>query len=335
MTREHDDMTSDDGVAALLRQVGVRDEPSTAVMEDVRRAIHHEWRATVTQRKRRRRIVAFGIAASIAFIVVVASWTVRFAAPDPAIALTIARVDGEAMLQATSADPLRTIGVGDSIAVGAILTTDAVTRLALAYGDGASLRIDRGSRIQRISPERFRLSAGAVYIDADSQAQHDLVIETLAGEVRHVGTQYQVRQSSELVEISIREGRVEIARSNGAALASAGERVRITAAGQVERGAVSAQDASWDWAEATSPTFAIHDRTLAEFLDWAARETGRQVAYASPEAQRTAKALRLRGSIEGLDPDTALSAVLSTTTDFTRYESGDDLIGVRLAKRGN
>lgn len=335
MTREHDDMTSDDGVAALLRQVGVRDEPSAAMMEEVRHAVHHEWRAAVKQRKQRRRVVAFGIAASIAFIMVVASWTLRFVAPDAAVEVTIARVDGEARLQTAPADPLRTIAVGDSVAVGAALTTDAATRLALTYGDGASLRLDRGSRIERVSPERFRLSAGAVYIDADPNARHhELVIETLAGEVRHLGTQYQVRQSNEHVEVSIREGRVEIARSNGAALASAGERVRMTAGGEIERDAISAQDASWDWAEATSPTFTIHDRTLAEFLDWAARETGRQIAYASPEAQRAAQTLKLRGSIEGLDPDTALSAVLSTT-EFTRYESGDDLIGVRLAKRGN
>ena len=123
---------------------------------------------------------------------------------------------------------------------------------------------------------------------------------------------------------------VQIAGSHGDALASAGEQVRITADGEIERGAISAQDPAWDWAEETSPVFAIHNRTLAEFLEWVARETGRQVVYASADAQRAAETLTLRGSIEGLDPDTALSAVLATT-DLTRYESGDGLIGVRLA----
>lgn len=331
MTDEHDEMSSDDGVAALLRQVGAREEPSAALMEDVRRAVHGEWRTVVSQRRRRRRFVAFGLAASIAAIAVIASWALRFAAPESAIAVTVARLDGEARLQ--TADASRTVAVGDALAVGAVLTTDRATRLALAYGANASIRVDGGSRIERLAQDRFRLSAGAVYIDVRPHAQrHELVIETLAGEVRHLGTQYQVREADGVVDVSVREGRVEIASANGAALASAGERVRITAAGQVERGAISAQDASWDWAEATSPPFAIDDRTLAEFLDWAARETGREVAYASPEAQRQAQTLKLRGSIEGLDPDTALSAVLATT-QFKRYETRNDLIGVRLEKR--
>lgn len=328
MKREHDDITDDDGIEALLRQVGVRNEPSADAMEEVRRAVHGEWRAMVAQRNQRRRLVVFGIAASIAFVVAVAGWTLRYAVLESDVAVAIARIEGNAQLQA---DPSHPSAVGDALAVGALLATDDETRIALTYGAGTSLRIDRGSRIERVSPDRFRLSAGAVYIDAHPQANDpDLVIETSAGEVRHLGTQYQVRQSSDLVEVSIREGRVGIARADGVALASAGERVRITAAGDVERGAISAQDPAWDWAEATSPVFDIDDRTLAEFLEWAARETGRRVVYASATAQRTAETLRLRGSIAGLDPDTALPAVLSTT-DLTQYDSGDALIGIRLA----
>jgi ferric-dicitrate binding protein FerR (iron transport regulator) len=333
MKREHTDTNGDRDIEALLHQVGARDEPSAATMEEVRRAVHGEWRTTVAQRKHRNRVVAFGIAASVALVMVVASWALRFSATGSELPLIIARMDGEARLQSSPADPVRAMKVGESLAVGAVLMTDDATRTALAYGANVSMRIDRGSKIQRLSPDRFLLSRGAVYIDAPPQAQdHELIIETLAGEVRHLGTQYQIRQFNDAVEVGIREGRVEIASSSGAALASAGERVRINAAGQVERSTISAQDSAWDWAEAMSPPFTINDRTLAEFLDWVARETGRQVVYASRDAQRMAETVKLRGSIDGLDPDTALSAVLSTT-EFTMYESGDDLIGVRLAKR--
>jgi ferric-dicitrate binding protein FerR (iron transport regulator) len=334
MKREHTDLNGDEDILALLREVGAGHEPSAAAAEEVRRAVHEEWRATVAQRKRRNRVVTFGIAASVALVLVVASWALRFAAPQSDLPVTIARIDGEARLQSSPGDPVRAINVGEGLAVGAVIMTDDGTRIALAYGTGVSMRVDRGSTIQRVSADRFRLSAGAVYIDAQSQASgHELVIETLAGEVRHLGTQYQVRQANEVVEVSIREGRVEIASSKGAALASAGERVRINAAGQIDRGAISAQDPAWNWAEAASPPFAIDDRTVAEFLEWVARETGRRIAYASPEAQRVAETVRLRGSVEGLDPDTALSAVLSTT-EFETYETGDGLIGVRLTSSG-
>lgn len=331
MKREQDDMSDDDGLEALLREVGRRDEPSAAATEEVRRAVHGEWCATVAQRKRRRRAIVFGLAASIALVAVIASWTLRFAAPDPDFAVTVARIDGATQLQPAPGDPTRAIHIGDVIAVGAVLATDGETRIALAYGPDTSIRIDRSSSIERVSPARFRLNAGAIYIDALPQANGgELVIETQAGNVRHVGTQYQIRQSGPVVEVSIREGRVQIAGSHGTALASAGERVRVTAAGEVERGSISAQDPAWDWAQATFPVFAIDNRTLAEFLEWVARETGRRVVYASEETQRAAETLKLRGSIEGLDPDTALSAVLSTT-DLARYESGAGAIGVRLA----
>lgn len=331
MKREHDDMSSDDGIEALLREVGARDEPSAATIDEVRQAVHGEWRATVARRKRQRRMFAFGIAASLALLVAFASWTFRFASLDADVAVTIARIDGNANFQVGATAPSRSIAVGDTIGVGALVTTDARTRLALAYGTSTSLRIDRDTRIERVSPNRFRLTAGAIYVDAHPRAKNDeLVVETIAGDVRHLGTQYQVRRTDEVVEVSIREGSVDITRADGVALASAGERVRITASGRVERAAISAQDSSWDWAESSSPVFDIDERSLAEFLEWAARETGRRVVYASAEAQRAAETLKLHGSIEGLDPDTALSAVLSTT-DLTRYASGDDLIGIRLA----
>src|SRR5512138_458506 len=331
MQHEHNESIEEDDIGALLRQVGARDEPSSVVTEEIRRAVHDAWHATVAQRRRRNRRMAFGIAASVALFMVVASWVLRINVAESDLPVTIARMDGHAELQSSPADVARATQVGESLGVGAVLATGEGTRVALTYGEGLSVRIDRESKIQRIAADRFRLDTGAIYIDAHPQAEHrELVIETLAGDVRHVGTQYQIRQRDDAVEVSIREGRVEIANSNGAALASAGERVRINAAGHIERNAISAQDPAWDWAEATTPPFSIDDRTAAEFLEWVARETGREIAYASPEAESLAQTVRLGGSIEDLDPNTALDAVL-ITTGLQKYDTSDDLIGVRLA----
>jgi len=51
-----------------------------------------------------------------------------------------------------------------------------------------------------------------------------------------------------------------------------------------------------------------------EFLTWAARETGREVLFATPESEAEASRVMLSGSIEGLTPEAALTAVLSTTS---------------------
>ena len=71
--------------------------------------------------------------------------------------------------------------------------------------------------------------------------------------------------------------------------------------------------------------------TLVALLSARAGGVGpRLTVYASSEAQSAANAVTLRGSIAGLDPDTALSAVLSTT-QLRRYQTQDELIGIALA----
>ena len=166
MKREHTDLNDDEDILALLREVGGGDEPSAKAAEEVRQAVHQEWRATVAQRKRRNRGLTFGIAASFALAMVVASWALRYSDGQSELSVTIARIDGAARIQSSPADPVRTINVGEGLSVGGVLMTDDATRIALAYGTGISMRIDRGSKIHRVSPDRFRLTAGAVYIDA-------------------------------------------------------------------------------------------------------------------------------------------------------------------------
>ena len=97
------------------------------------------------------------------------------------------------------------------------------------------------------------------------------------------------------------------------------------------RSTVAGHDPAWQWAAHTAPLFDINDQHARRCsLDWVARETGRKVVYASNAAQSAASELKLRGSIAGLDPDTALNAVLSTT-QLRRYQTKDELIGIALA----
>jgi ferric-dicitrate binding protein FerR (iron transport regulator) len=173
------------------------------------------------------------------------------------------------------------------------------------------------------------LTAGALYIDSQAQNPQALTVRTDAGSVRHVGTQYEVRTHADDMVVSVREGRVMIANAAGTSSGVAGEEIRVTPRGEIVRGTVAAHDPRWQWAASTAPQFDINDHTLAVFLEWVARETGRKVVYASSAAQSAANGLKLRGSIVGLDPDTALNAVLSTT-QLHRYQTKDELIGIAL-----
>lgn len=322
MSKQHDNTPGDDeSIESLLRHVGTRDEPSAAVTNEVQQALHAQWREMLAERSQRRRRVAYGLAASVAIVVMVAAVTVQWLTPNRDPVATIARIDGSLPMQ-----------VGQRVSAGETLQTDAGTRIALEFDNGLSVRIDTGSTVELAAPDRLVLRTGAVYVDSAPGSARDaeLGIQTRAGIVRHLGTQYQIRQDARAVVISIREGRVQIEGSQGASHGSAGEVLSILDGGAIQRSSIAPHDASWHWAIAAAPTFDIDNRPLSDFLDWVGRETGKRIVYSSPRAQQVAQGVVLRGSIGGLDPESALAAVLSTT-DLRRFATQDDSIGLELA----
>ena len=111
----------------------------------------------------------------------------------------------------------------------------------------------------------------------------------------------------------LRHGTIQVERAGPVDRGTAGEQLRVDPTGQVERTTVAAWDARWNWLHSVTPPLDIEGRSVADFLQWAGRETGRSVVYGTPAARAAAERIVLHGTIEGLDPATALRAVLSTT----------------------
>jgi len=187
-------------------------------------------------------------------------------------------------------------------------------RVALAFASGVSVRLDEHSSLTLDDAELATLTQGAVYVDGGTRGDRALTIATPFGDVRHLGTQYEARLFSDGLQISVREGLVELHRPGGALQGAAGERLQVTAAGDVERTQLASDAPEWTWASAISPIFDIEQQPLTEFLAWAGRETGRSVVFSSPGSQAAAAEIVLKGSVAGLTPDQALDAVLATTT---------------------
>jgi ferric-dicitrate binding protein FerR (iron transport regulator) len=323
-------MKSDDtGIEELLRQVGARDEPSADMMLEVQAAVHAEWQSMLRARRTRRQFMTVGIAASALLAVGVAFFGMRYATTTPIQVAEVTRIDGNLLIR-PEGQTARVMAVAQSVSTGETIQTDDRSRAALQFGDAVSLRLDHGTIVKVAAADELVLTAGALYIDSQAQNPQDLTVRTDAGSVRHVGTQYEVRTHADEMVVSVREGRVMIANAAGTSSGVAGEQIRVTPRGQIVRGTVAAHDPHWQWAAHTAPQFDINDHTLAMFLEWVARETGRKIVYASSAAQSAASELKLRGSIVGLDPDTALNAVLSTT-QLHRYQTEDELIGIALA----
>lgn len=331
-TQQHPD---DAGIEALLREVGVRDEPSAEITQEVLSAVHTEWLAVVEERSRRRRLTTWGIAASFAVVITAATFGLRLMQSQAEPIATVAHIDGHLLADAGD-DKWNGRAVGQTITTGETIQTDDRSRAALKLSDGLSLRLDHNTTLRLASLDRVVLASGALYVDSPVDGatnqfpDNTLVVQAHAGSVRHIGTQYQVRTHADALEVSVREGRVEISGASGKSTGLAGEKVHLASSGEVTRTTVSSQDPSWHWVSKAAPVFDIDDQPLSSFLDWVAHETGRKVIYSSAAAESAAAQVKLRGSIAGLDPDAALTAVLSTT-QLRRYETKAEFIGITLA----
>jgi hypothetical protein len=93
----------------------------------------------------------------------------------------------------------------------------------------------------------------------------------------------------------------------------AGEQLTMGANGEVNRLKIDTHGGEWDWVSDLAPTLDIDGRPLSEFLQWAARELGQPVVFATPESEAEASKVVLSGSVSGLSPRDALITVLSTT----------------------
>lgn len=313
--KSRSDGMEDRDLVRLLGAAGARVRPSAGATAEARAAVEAEWRVTVAARRSRQRTMTWAAAAGIA-VAAVAVWIARpLVGPGDGPVAAMARVVGD--VQRDSGDGRwMSLGSTDSVAAGSRVRTGADGRAALRLPDGIELRLDSGTVIAFEDASHARLADGAVYVDAgvgSDAASSGFSLETPAGKVRHLGTQYEARLADGGLRVGIREGRVEIAGRGGKVRGDAGEQL-VLQQGRVVRSRLAPTADQWNWVGTITPPFEVEGRSVDAFLAWVARETGRAIVYATPEAAQRARNVALRGTVEGLTPDEAVVAVLSTTS---------------------
>jgi ferric-dicitrate binding protein FerR (iron transport regulator) len=307
---------NDQDLERVLKSVGLREKPPADVEHAVREHLRAEWRSVVADRGRRsRQRTYFALAASlVAAAVAVAALVPRLAEPGDAVA-TLALATGDVRVSSSWLDKWHGVAGGQPLLEGQTLETGTTGRGALALPGGISARVDHGSRLVVAAADRLVLERGALYVDSGSAPTAPLDVITSTGTVRHVGTQYEVRLLESSVMVSVRDGMIEWRSSGGGVERSgSGEQLTISDDGRVERSSVPAYGAAWDWTLEAAPTIDIEGLPLAQFLAWAARETGRELSFVSPQVEAEVAGIVVHGSIAGLTPAEALDAVLATTS---------------------
>jgi ferric-dicitrate binding protein FerR (iron transport regulator) len=302
-------------IERVLRNSGRRPAPPADMLRSVRASVEAEWRKVVHERQaHRRRLIAWSAAAGIV-LAVAATALVLTPSEGPRQRVAVVAV-GSARVKSGTWSRWRALHERSEVDAGEVIATAADGRVALELPGGVSLRLDHDTRVSVTDAQHVAIVSGAVYVDSGQSVQpydERLQIVTPAGAIRHVGTQYEVQLVGSGVRIAVREGKVELSLTGGATRhAVAGEQM-VVSSGDIEKMPIARNDFTWRWAAQVAPAFDIDGRSVADFLAWVSRETGREVAFATPEAEAQAAHVTLSGSIAGLNPEEALAAVLPTT----------------------
>jgi len=318
-----DTMEDNDPVGSLIRRARLRDLAPETTERRVRTEVRAAWQAAVDAR-RRRRWRSFAAAAAVVAVALIVGGRLSLTPVVPGVAASIAHLTGQVLVNGAP------FGGDMDLLAGDTLATSPTSRASLDFAEGA-LRMDVDTAVRFVDGKRLRLLQGRLYIDSGAgPSSVPVQIVTALGTVTDVGTQFQVTlPTDETLQVGVREGLVDVEQEDRIVSAKAGEAIQITDNGELTRTAVDSQDESWDWAEALAPRFDIENRSLLEFLKWAARETGRGLVFKDINAERSADREMLRGSIDGMNPDQALEAVRNTVQ--SPYQVVDDQIVVEAA----
>jgi hypothetical protein len=308
---------SDRSIERLIKLAGERDMPSPEAMERARGEVRQSFQRMLEQRTAappRRRVMAIRWFAVVASVVAVVSYfSLQRSAQTPAERVAhLAMLQGElTLLESNREIPVQ---VASPVHAGNSLTTRD-GRVALTLGDALSLRVDRQTRLRFDGRERITLIEGSLYIDSGGvNTVPALRIDTPAGAVRHVGTQFQVTVAGNTTRVRVREGRVLLTRDTGVATdIASGDELKIEGRDLQWRRGLASFGPDWEWSASIAPPLDIENRPLSEFLAWITREHGWQLRHADETLQQRTYEIRLHGSLKQLDAAAMLERVSMVT----------------------
>lgn len=217
------------------------------------------------------------------------------------------------------------------LAAGSILRTSGEGRLLVALSDSLAIRVDRGSSLTLHSTSEVWLHGGRVYVDARDGPP--LTVVTPFASVTDVGTQFEVGVDGERLTVATREGRVDVRLGNQTLVTRGGsgraEEVLIEGLDVVTTRAIATSGSRWAWTQAARPRFVVTGRSVRDYLEWAAREAGRELRFATALAGQQAALKRLGGSGE-VDADPESVERLLAATSFRTLPAADHELVVTL-----
>jgi ferric-dicitrate binding protein FerR (iron transport regulator) len=312
----------DDAIARLLRLAGPRQQAPEVIESRVKAAVRAHWQQKLASQEESEQRQATGwrwqlswrtgaALAAAAVIVVglgIRYWQVSLTTTEIA---TVEATVGEVQA-ARASGAARPLSPSETIGSGTEVVTGSQGRAALRLASGHSVRLDHDTRLHLVSASIVRLASGAVYIDSGHEPGASLEVQTTMGVARDIGTQFEVRLDGGRLLVRVREGSVRLDCEASRHEARAGSELLVEADGTLHYRTVPQYGEIWDWLLQVAPPFELEGASLAELLDWVARETGWTVRATDQASTRAIATLTLHGSLAGITPAQAPAAVRPT-----------------------
>ncbi|MEM8497567.1 MAG: FecR family protein [Pseudomonadota bacterium] len=269
-----------------------------------------------------------GLAAAV-LLSVLASWfTLQSDDAGQELATALVTIESMAGEVTLNGDRLEPTASGQAIEYGSDIDTGNGGFVRIQLANNASLRIDSNSRVT-LHDQQLDLHTGRVYFDAPGTNDY---ITVRAGDisVRDIGTQFEVRRSSDSVTVGVREGEVMVSGADRTVSAKAEpERapiVEIRNGVVEEQRHVSPRDAHWNWIHKAPVELELE--TVHSFAELAARETGLSLVYASDAVRQASQSTRLSGKIRVDDTLEQRIQEILLAASFQRIDSNQHTLRI-------
>jgi ferric-dicitrate binding protein FerR (iron transport regulator) len=307
----------------LLGQLEARTQPDKARTQLSKAAVKQRWLKAVQQKQQQRRQrFQWAMAASVLLLVTLTLVNMNNVQPD-------AQSPWAQVLAASGDISVRQPGQAwqawqgdENLTSGAEIKTSAGSHLTLELADHSYLSLAENTQIST-NEDAVALHGGQLYHDTDEATKAaPLTISTAYGSIRHIGTRYLVSQNQEAVTVAVRSGAVAVssAQPGEDTRLQAEQQTRLSAQGTSEVVPVSQHDPMWDWTFKAQPDFDLQNKSLHDFIQWYARQTGLEVDWEGLESQ--SKRVRLQGNISNMTAEQAIQTVFLTTSYQYNIEQG-------------
>lgn len=305
---------SEADIQTLLQEAGARPTPDARRKADLWQRIEN-GAATPRRADRRPWLLA---AAAVLLATSLALWTTVESGRPVAHAVTDV---GSLILRRSQEDG--SIVAGTALNAGVTISSG---------NEGGVLDLTSGSRL-RISPNTtlriedavtLHLDSGAIYLEPVSSGTPRVAarIATPLASFTDVGTLFEVRHEPGRSTVRVREGIVEARWSSGLDTVVALESLTLSDTGEVSRSRVDPLGPSWAWVDELRQEFVLEGKTVDEYLQWFARETGVRV-----RAEDRLRKEVVLGSLHGVAPrDSLLAIAASLGVEVQESDEGLELV---------